>query len=66
MSPKKTYVAVYGRDRDDDAWNVHIDGLVGCHTYGRSLRQAHARLREALLLWLDREPESLSIRDQLP
>lgn len=66
MSPKKTYVAVYERDPDDDAWNVHIKGVDGCQTYGRSLRQAHARIREALALWLDREPESLSIRDELP
>jgi predicted RNase H-like HicB family nuclease len=66
MSPKKTYVAVYERDPEDDAWNVQIDGIVGCHTYGRSLRQAQARIREALALWLDREPDSLSIRDELP
>ncbi len=66
MSRKRTYVAVYERDPEDDAWNVHIDGLVGCHTYGRSLRQAQARIREALALWLEREPESLSIRDELP
>lgn len=66
MSPKKTYVAIYERDDHDDAWNVRIDGLEGCQTYGRSLRQAQRRIREALALWLDREPESLSIRDELP
>jgi predicted RNase H-like HicB family nuclease len=66
MSPKKTYTAIYERDPDDDAWNVRIDGLEGCQTYGRSLRQARARIREALALWLDREPETLTVRDQLP
>ena len=66
MSPKKTYVAVYAWDDQDDAWNVHIKGLVGCQTYGRSLRQAQARIREALALWLNREPGSLSVEDQLP
>lgn len=66
MSPKKTYVAVYERDPDDDAWNVHIKGLDGCQTYGRSLRQAQARVREALAVWLDREPDTLAIRDELP
>ena len=40
MSPKKTYTAIYERDEHDDAWNVRIDGLEGCQTYGRSLRQA--------------------------
>lgn len=66
MSPKKTYVAVYERDSEDDAWNVHIKGLDGCQTYGRSLRQAQARIREALGLWLDRDPQTLLIRDELP
>jgi predicted RNase H-like HicB family nuclease len=66
MSPKKTYVAVYERDADDDAWNVHIQGLDGCQTYGRSLRQAQSRIREALALWLERNPQQLVIRDELP
>ena len=66
MSPKKTYVARYERDPDDDAWNVSIDGLDGCQTYGRSLHQAHNRIREALALWLDREPDKLAIRDEFP
>jgi predicted RNase H-like HicB family nuclease len=66
MSPKKTYVAVYERDPEDDAWNVHIQDLVGCQTYGRSLRQAQARIRDALGLWLERDPQQLEIRDQLP
>ncbi len=66
MSPKKTYVAVYERDDEDDAWNVHIKGLDGCQTYGRSLRQAQARIRDALGLWLDRDPQTLLIRDELP
>ena len=48
MSPKKTYVAIYERDAQDDAWNVHIDGLAGCQTYGRSLHR-HAPAYEKLL-----------------
>lgn len=66
MSPKKKYVAVYERDPEADAWNVRIDGAEGCQTYGRSLRQAQARIREALALWLDREPDDLVIEDRLP
>lgn len=66
MSAKKTYVAVYERDHEDDAWNVHIKGLDGCQTYGRSLGQAQARIREALAVWLDREADTLTIRDELP
>jgi len=62
----KTYVAVYEREENEDAWNAHIKGLVGCQTYGRSLRQAQARIREALAVWLDRDEASLSVRDELP
>jgi predicted RNase H-like HicB family nuclease len=63
---RKTYVAIYERDKYDDAWNVRIEGLAGCQTYGRSLRQAQRRIRDALALWLDRDPTSLTIQDKLP
>lgn len=65
MSPR-TYVAVYERDQHTDAWNVHIKGLPGCQTYGRNLRQAHARILEALALWLDVDVECVRVRDQIP
>ena len=63
---KKTYVAMYERDDRDDAWNVRIQGQDGCQTDGRSLRQAQARIRDALALWLDASPEALTIRDEFP
>lgn len=66
MSASKTYVAVYERDEIDDAWNVRIRGVEGCQTYGRSLRQAQARIREALAVWLDRDPATLDVRDEFP
>lgn len=66
MSATKTYVAVYERDEHDDAWNVRIKGLPGCQTYGRSLRQAQARIREALALWLDQDASALVVRDEVP
>jgi predicted RNase H-like HicB family nuclease len=66
MSPTKQYVAVFERDRGSDAWLVHIKGLDGCHTYGRTLRQAEARIREALGAWLDRDPDRLVITPQWP
>jgi predicted RNase H-like HicB family nuclease len=66
MSPKKTYVAVYERDPDDDAWLVSIKGIEGCQTYGRSLRQAETRIREALALWLDRDPDGIAITNEFP
>ena len=66
MSPKKTYVAVYERDPDDDAWLVSVKGIEGCQTYGRSLRQAEARIREALALWLDRDADGIGITNAFP
>ena len=66
MTRAKHYVAVYERDPESDAWLVRIKGIPGCHTYGRTLRQAETRIREALALWLDREPEGLEITPQWP
>ena len=48
MTRTKNYVAVYERDPESDAWLVHIKSIPGCATYGRTLRQAEARIREAL------------------
>jgi predicted RNase H-like HicB family nuclease len=62
----KNYVAVFEHDTDDDVWLVSIKGLDGCQTYGRSIRQAEARIREALAAWLDRESDSLVITPELP
>ncbi len=66
MTSSKTYTAIYDYDADDHAWNVRIKGVTGCQTYGRSLRQAQSRIREALALWLDVAPVDLLIRDQFP
>jgi predicted RNase H-like HicB family nuclease len=66
MSRTKNYVAVYEHDAEDDVWLVHIKGLDGCQTFGRSIRQAESRIREALAVWLDVEPDSLVITPELP
>jgi predicted RNase H-like HicB family nuclease len=66
MTRTKTYVAVYERDTESDDWLVHIKGIAGCHTYGRTLRQAEARIREALATWLDRDPNGLEIASEWP
>ncbi len=50
------FTAIFARDADGDAWLVHIDGVPGCHTYGRTRHQAGVRIREALAAWLDRVP----------
>jgi predicted RNase H-like HicB family nuclease len=66
MTRKKHYVAVYERDPEGDAWLVHIKGISGCHTYGRTLRQAEERIREALAVWLGQEPDRLEITSDWP
>ena len=66
MSRTRAHVAVFERDRKSAAWLVHIQGMEACHTYGRTLRQAEMRIREALGAWLDRDPEELVIRPVWP
>jgi predicted RNase H-like HicB family nuclease len=66
MTKRKTYVAAYERDPESDAWLVHIKTIPACHTYGRTLRQAETRIREALAAWLDRGPDGLEIASEWP
>jgi predicted RNase H-like HicB family nuclease len=66
VTNRRRYVAIYERDRESDAWLVHVDGIDGCHTYGRTLRQAGERIEEALAVWLDREPGEFVIEHHWP
>src|SRR5882672_7890161 len=66
MTKRRRYVAIYERDPESDAWLVHVDGIDGCHTYGRTLRQAGERIHEALAVWLDREPGDFAIEHHWP
>jgi predicted RNase H-like HicB family nuclease len=60
-SPGAAFTAIYERDPAGDAWLVRIDGIDGCHTYGRTRAEACGRIREALAVWLSREPDGLTI-----
>jgi predicted RNase H-like HicB family nuclease len=66
VTNRRRYVAIYERDRESDAWLVHVEGIDGCHTYGRTLRQAGERIEEALAVWLDREPGEVALAHQWP
>jgi len=66
MTRTKNFVAVFERDADESVWLVHIKDLEGCQTYGRTIRQAAARIREALAAWLNKNPEELVITSELP
>ena len=52
-----TYRVVMERD-EEGAWIVHVPSIAGCHTYGRSIRQATKRIQEALGLWVDDADEA--------
>jgi predicted RNase H-like HicB family nuclease len=56
-----SFRAVYERNPERDAWLVHIAGIEGCHTYGRTREEAASRIREALAAWLDRESDGLAV-----
>jgi len=62
----KNHVAVFEYDVDENVWLVHIKDQEGCQTYGRTVRQAEARIREALAAWLDRNPDDLVITSEYP
>jgi predicted RNase H-like HicB family nuclease len=49
----KRYVAVHERD-ESGRWLVHVRGLRGCQTYGRTIAQAKERIKEALEVFLNR------------
>ena len=66
MTRTRIYVAVYERAPESDAWLVHIKSIPGCATYGSTLRQAAARIREALAAWLNRDPDALEIASEWP
>jgi len=46
------YTVRYEKD-ESGAWNVQLKELPGVVTYGRTLKEARSRVREALAVWLD-------------
>lgn len=52
-------------ERDEDGWWVaSVPSIKGCHTQGRSIRQARERLREALSLFVD-DVDSVEVVEDL-
>jgi predicted RNase H-like HicB family nuclease len=47
----KSYRVVYERD-ESGHWIATVVGVNGCHSYGRSISEARARVREALGLFV--------------
>lgn len=61
----KTYQVSIERD-EEGAWIARVPSIPGCHTYGRTLRAARRRIREALGLWVEHpERAQLSFKVRL-
>lgn len=58
---ERSFRAVYERDPADGAWLVRVEGLDGCHTYGRTKHEAADRIREALAAWLNKDPSGFTL-----
>jgi predicted RNase H-like HicB family nuclease len=52
----RSFRALCEHDSIDGAWLVRVEGIDGCHTYGRTKPEAAERIQEALAAWLDEEP----------
>ena len=66
MASPPAFTVLYERDTESDAWLVRIEGIDGCHTYGRTRTEAEERIREALALWLGRNPDTLAAVPEWP
>jgi predicted RNase H-like HicB family nuclease len=56
-----SFRAVFERDPIHGAWLVRVEGLDGCHTYGRTKLEATKRIEEALVAWLDQDPSEFTL-----
>jgi predicted RNase H-like HicB family nuclease len=59
----RSFRAVYEHDPVDNAWLVRVEDVDGCHTYGRTKREAADRIQEALATWLDKESSEFTLTD---
>jgi predicted RNase H-like HicB family nuclease len=57
------YRAVYECDADG-RWTVEVPDVQGCHTYGRTIDQARARVRDALRLFVP-NADDIELMDEI-
>jgi predicted RNase H-like HicB family nuclease len=66
MAEQMSYTVDIRRD-ESGSWIARVPEVPGCHTYGRSLREAKRRIREALALWVhDADEAELQFDIRLP
>jgi predicted RNase H-like HicB family nuclease len=63
MARARTYTVSYDRD-EKGLWVAHVKGIAGCHTQGRTIAQARARIREALSLF-DESADAARLKDDV-
>ena len=60
---RKPYTVRY--ERDEDGWWVAVASGAPAQTQGRTIEQAQERIREALAVLLDIEPEQLDLKQDV-
>ena len=60
---KDEYRVVYERD-ETGWWTARVPEVRGCHTQGRTVDEAHRRIREALGLFID-DANAVTLHDQV-
>ena len=58
----KTYTVIFERD-EKGWWVASVREVPGCHTQGRSIRQARARVRESLALFVKDAAKAKLVED---
>jgi predicted RNase H-like HicB family nuclease len=59
----KHYVVDYERD-EGEWWVASVRSVAGCHTQGRTIREARRRIRQALGLFVD-DADSATLEDHV-
>lgn len=63
---RKSYTVVFEHGDRPNQWIAFVKEIPQCHTFGRGLAQARARIREALVLWEGDEAEHADLQEVLP
>jgi predicted RNase H-like HicB family nuclease len=66
MTTRTNYTLVFEHGDRPNQWVVFVKEIPQCHSFGRGLAQARARIREALVLWEGEEAETAELREVLP
>ena len=60
----RRYSVTYERGDQPGQWIASVDGIRGCHTFGRGLRQTRRRIREALSLFVGAPSARRAVLDE--